>query len=118
MPPPTLPEKTRQGAHRLTIAVFLGLLWLPPIDSRFHWDKAPPPNENRNLARFPTFNHTVGGMRDFVAGLESYYNDHFGFRHQLIAWNNLWKFVLFDESTLPDVVSGGEGWLYFSGPGM
>jgi alginate O-acetyltransferase complex protein AlgJ len=115
---PRQQERIRHGLQWATIAVFLGLLWLPAFDSFFHWDKAPMPNENRAPARFPAFNLTIGGVRDFVAGLESYYNDHFGFRRRLIRWNNHWKHEVFNESNLPNVVTGRGGWLYYSGDDM
>jgi alginate O-acetyltransferase complex protein AlgJ len=111
-------EKIRNGLQGTIVAAFLGLLWLPTLDSFFHWDKAPIPNENRAPASFPAFNQSIGGIRDFIAGLENYYNDHFGFRKRLIRWNNRWKRELFNESTLPNVVTGRDGWLYYSGDGM
>lgn len=76
------------------------------------------PDENRLPAKFPVFNERLEGLRDFVAGLESYYNDHFGFRKRLIRWNNHWKHELFLESSLPAVLTGRDGWLYYSGDGM
>jgi alginate O-acetyltransferase complex protein AlgJ len=118
MPNPRQLEKVRQGAQWMVIAVFFGLLWLPTLDSFFHLDKAPIPDENRLPAKFPAFNQRLGGIRDFIAGLESYYNDHFGFRKRLIRWNNHWKHTLFRESPLPTVVTGRDGWLYYSGDGM
>jgi hypothetical protein len=111
-------ERIRNRLQWAVIASFLGLLWLPTLDSFFHWDKAPTPDENRLPAKFPAFNQRLDGIRDFVAGLESYYNDHFGFRKRLIRWNNHWKHELFRESPLPAVLTGREGWLYYSGDGM
>jgi len=91
---------------------------LPTLDSFFHLDKAPIPNENRIPAKLPVFNQRLDGLRDFFAGLESYYNDHFGFRKRLIRWSNHWKRELFKESTLPNVVTGRDGWLYYFEDGM
>jgi len=118
MPNPRPLEKIRQVLQWAVIAIFFGLLWLPTLDSFFHLDKAPIPNENRNPAKFPVFNQRVTGIRDFIAGLESYYNDHFGFRKRLIRWSNHWKRELFKQSTLPNVITGRDGWLYYSDDGM
>ena len=111
-------EKIRNGLQWTIIGVFLGLLWLPTLDSFFHLDKAPIPNENRAPATFPAFNHTIDGVRGFIAGLEQYYNDHFGFRKRLVGWSNRWKREWFKESAQPNVLTGRDGWLYYAGDGM
>lgn len=111
-------ETIRRAAQWTVIAAFIGLLWLPAFDVFFHWDHAPTPDENRLPAKFPVFNRRLDGMRDFIAGLEAYYNDHFGFRKRLIRWNNRWKHDLFDESSVPSVITGRDGWLFYSGEGM
>jgi alginate O-acetyltransferase complex protein AlgJ len=101
----------------LTIVVFLGLIWLPSVDYFFHIDHARPPTENRLLVRWPEFKG-MGESREFLAGVESYFNDHFGFRKRLIRWNNHWKGQLFRDSTSKEVMIGRDGWLYFSGGSM
>src|SRR4051812_36199372 len=108
-------EKIRKGTRGVFIAVFIGLLWLPALDSLFHWDTARVTNENRAPAIFPAFNLSLGGVRSYLTGLESYYNDHFGFRKQLVRWDHRWKHNWFKESSLPDVIIGREGWLFYCG---
>lgn len=112
------PEKIRNGVSILLIAAFLALIWLPTLDSFFGLDKAPTPNEKRAPAKFPEFNASVEGIRQFLAGLEAYYSDHFGFRKRLIRWEHRWKRGLFKESTLSDVMIGRDGWLFYAGDNM
>jgi alginate O-acetyltransferase complex protein AlgJ len=101
----------------LTIIVFLGLLWLPSLDHFFNLDHAPMPPENRLLAKRPLFKG-LGESRDFIAGVESYFNDHFGFRKRLIRLNHHWKKQLFRVAGSPDAIAGRDGWLFYGGMRM
>jgi alginate O-acetyltransferase complex protein AlgJ len=111
-------DSLRNASRWILILGFIGLLWLPALDSLFNLDKAPVPNENRAPAAFPAFNSSISGIRTYVAGLEAYYNDHFGFRKQLIRWEHRWRRSLFNQSLLADVITGREGWLFYSGERM
>ncbi len=113
----SLSERLRAFWEMVTIVVFLALLWLPTLDHCFKLDHAPTPMENRRLAKYPLF-EGIGQSRNFVAGLENYFNDHFGFRKRLIRWNNHWKGQLFRNDSDRDVLIGREGWLFFAGGGM
>ncbi len=104
--------RDRKAARRRLCGL---LLWLPALDSIFHLDKAPPLKEKRKLAEFPLWTPGWNGARNFIAGLESYYGDHFGFRTQLIRWENAWRQDLFQESSFPTVLVGKNKWLFFSG---
>ena len=66
-------------------------------------------------AKFPKFAPGLGGVRVFLAGLEAYYADHFGFRKTLLCWERKWKRDLFRESTVSDVMIGRDGWLFKAG---
>jgi alginate O-acetyltransferase complex protein AlgJ len=102
----------------LTIVVFLTLLWLPTMDHFFKIDHAPIPVENRRPAPWPQF-QGIGQSREFVVGIESYFNDRFGFRKQLIRINNHLKGRWFhDASVGRPVLIGRDGWLYYSGDAM
>jgi hypothetical protein len=112
-------KSRRAGAiwELLTILFFLGLIWLPTLDHFFKLDHARMPNENRLPAVWPKFKG-IGQSRDFITGVENYFNDHFGFRKRLIRWNNHWKHQLFRTSTLKEVLVGREGWLFYTGAQM
>jgi alginate O-acetyltransferase complex protein AlgJ len=107
-------SKIRQFKNIWLSGVFVTLILLPTADSLFHLDHAPPPNEKRLPAEFPDF-AGVGGSRQFVSGLEAYFNDHFGFRKRLIRTNNHWKRQLFRDAPANDVLMGRDGWLFFLG---
>ena len=112
--------KTTRGKalwNWLTILFFLGLIWLPTFDHFFKLDHARTPNENRAPASWPKYKG-VADSRDFITGIESYFNDHFGFRKRLIRWNNHWKSQLFRTTSPKDVLLGRDGWLFHSGERM
>jgi hypothetical protein len=111
-------NKPHAGASVFLIGAFFLLLWLPLADSAFHWDRAPMPDEKRAPAAYPQYTPEVKPLRDYFSGLEAYYADHFGFRNQLVHWNNRWKRKWFKESSVSQVMMGRDGWLYFSAQDM
>src|SRR5690242_3473946 len=86
---------SRQWANVVLIALFMTMLWLPTLDTLFHIDHSTLPKENRMLAGFPEFKPGPGGLKEFVAGLEAYFNDHFGWRKRLIHWHRRLELGLF-----------------------
>src|SRR5512140_3288609 len=113
----TKPMRAGRVWDLLTIAFFFALIWLPTLDKFFKLDHARTPNENRAPAVWPHFKG-VEQSRDFITGVENYFNDHFGFRKRLIRWNHHWKSQLFRTSSPKDVLTGREGWLFHSGERM
>jgi len=114
MNPGAISKKILQLKAVLLSVIFLVLIWLPTLDRIFHMDHAPAPIEKRVLAKFPEYKG-LSQSRQFVAGLEQYFNDRFGFRNRLIRANNHWKYQLFRESPNVEVATGRNGWLYFRG---
>jgi alginate O-acetyltransferase complex protein AlgJ len=112
------PEKFRRGMNWAFIGGFLVLLWLPTLDSFLHLDNAPQPTENRALAQFPAFKTADGALQQFVRNVETYYNDHFGFRKQLVRWNTRWRKTWFKDRSLADVLQARDGWLFYTGDYM
>lgn len=112
------PNRTRTSANVALILLFITVLWLPLLGSLFHLDPSPAPNEKRALAEFPQFNFKPAAWRDYFAGLEKYYNDHFGFRKTLLRWEHKWKRSLFRESSVTEAMIGRDGWLYLARGGM
>lgn len=111
---PSFPEKCGRIQAVVLAVLTLILIWLPALDSVFHLDTAPPTNENRAPAKFPEWQFSPEGLHKFIAGLELYYNDHFGFRNRLIRWQHKWSHELFKQAVRDDVISGRDGWLFFS----
>ena len=114
MDPNALVARIHRAKATVISVVFLGLIFLPALDSLFHLDHAPVPNEKRLLATFPQY-QGLTHLKDFITGLNLYYDDHFGFRKRLIRANNHWKRQLFREPPRNDVVIGRDGWLFFIG---
>lgn len=110
-------DRVRAFWETLLILVFLGLILLPAADTFFGLDHAPIVLENRAPAKWPEFE----GLRDsrsFMAGVENYFNDHFGFRKRLVRWNNHWKGQLFHEGGGREVLIGRDGWMFYTGADM
>jgi hypothetical protein len=98
--------------------VFMILLWLPTLDTFFHFDQTPAFIEKRLPAQFPRFKPGLAGLKEYIVGLEAYFNDHFGCRNQLISWHLTWTHDVFRNSGSPDVLVGKDGWLYWAGGKM
>lgn len=107
-------SKSGRRADRALIVLFIMFLWLPALDSLFHFDWAPAPSENRLLAAFPKWRANLSGLKEYMAGLDAYYNDHFGCRKCLIEWHNKLKNSLFHDKSARKVLVGSDGWLFLS----
>lgn len=70
--------------------------------------------ENRAMAPKPNLHLIIDSLPRYAREFESYYNDAFGFRHDLIRWNNRLRLALFNESTVRGVRVGREGWLFYA----
>lgn len=102
------PMKT---ANTVLIVLFVLIVWLPTIDSFLHLDKTPRLNENRAMATMPVFSG-ITNTKDYLAALELYFNDHFGYRQALVRTQSKWKRALFAEAAVSEAMIGGDGWIY------
>jgi hypothetical protein len=102
-----------QWKNASIIAIFMASIWLPTLDTFFHLDDAPAFNEKRQMARFPQLKPGLAGLKDYIGGLETYFNDHFGYRKRLIHWHNHWKYLLFRDKIGSDVMVGRDDWLFY-----
>jgi hypothetical protein len=106
------PKSTTQRRWTfILIASFMLFLWLPTADSIFHIDWTKPRGENRNLAVFPKL---PAKPQAYVQGLEAYFNDHFGLRKCLVQWHNKLRWSLFKEKNTRNVLTGKDGWLFYT----
>jgi len=117
MKPASLSDRIHQVKLWLLSLLFLGLIYLPTLDWLLHFDHAPMSNEKRLLATFPEF-RGLPRLQEFIAGLESYFNDHFGLRNRLVRTQKHWEHKFFHEVPDRDVVIGRDGWLFFVGDQM
>jgi alginate O-acetyltransferase complex protein AlgJ len=118
MSPAPANSTTARWTNIILIAICAVLLWLPTLDTFFHFDHTPPFKEKRVLARFPQFKSGLGGLKKYVAGLEACFNDHFGYRNRLIFWHTKWTHDFLRSSSVPKVLIGKDGWLFWAGDQM
>lgn len=101
-------------ANAVLIAIFFALIWLPTLDNFFHLDNSSPLGENRLPAAFPKMSSfSLAGARTFIAGLEAYFNDHFGFRNSLVRGFQKGKIVLFRDYSVSRIIIGQDHWLFW-----
>ena len=116
---PAGPSHRRPRVSDLCLIVaFFSLLWLPTLDSLFHLDHAPTPNEKRLLNTFPKWSAPGVSPKAYLGGIEAWFNDRFGFRKRLVRLHSKWKRDLFKDSSLADVIVGRDGWLFYGGGRM
>jgi alginate O-acetyltransferase complex protein AlgJ len=106
---------TSRVANATLIICFLAIIWLPTWDSLWELDRRPTLNENRKPAEFPN-SFTAPGP--YLAAFGNFFDDHFGFRDQLVYWNTHWKEYIFRESPDSSTLQGEHGWLYWAKEGM
>jgi alginate O-acetyltransferase complex protein AlgJ len=109
--PPEKPARTRWPGAVLA-GLFMVLLWLPTLDAFFHLDHTREINEKRLPASWPQYTPGWRGLKQYEAGLEAYFNDHFGFRKQLIHWQLQWQLAFFNGGR-SDVMIGKDGCMFF-----
>ncbi len=97
------------------VGTILTALYTPFLTNLFVEDKEWTESEKRVLAGFPEFPATLNMLQTFSGDFETYYNDHFGFREELIVrYNKLleeWFFVSGNKL----VLQGQDKWLFFTG---
>jgi hypothetical protein len=118
MSSPTPVSILTRATNTVLIVLFLVLLWLPGLDSVFHFDWSRTPTENRALATFPKAPTSWHGVQGFVNGLEVYFNDHFGCRKCLLQWHNKLRWALFKDQSTRNVLVGKDGWLFYTAQQM
>lgn len=111
---PTSLNTLQRRANIGLIAAFFVFLCLPTVDSFLRLDRAAAINENRALAEFPAFHANLDGLGKYLSGLESYFNDHFGFRKRLVRWDQHWKRQIFRVSKYNNALVGKDGWLFYT----
>jgi alginate O-acetyltransferase complex protein AlgJ len=102
------------GRDGLLSLAFCILLFLPLLDVVLSLDPAPQLNELRPLADWPTFSWQPKVLMSLPKKLETYFDDHFGFRRSLIRLHNRARLVLLGNPLDTDVVYGKEDWLFLN----
>lgn len=92
-------------------SVSLLLIFLPLLTKVF-FSANIASSENRNLASKPTT--SITNYKQFTKEYESYFNDNFGLRSELVKLNSNIKYHILSKSTHPNVVIGKKSWLFYS----
>ena len=72
--------------------------------------------ENRTLKPFPALFDADGGRnRDLISGFEGWFDDHIGFREEMFTLNARIQYDLFHSSGSERVLTGQDGWLFYTG---
>lgn len=71
-------------------------------------------HENRALSEFPEVAGT--SPRDFISGLQTYFNDRLPFKKQLVAMNSAIDYYGFHSSSSSKVIVGKNEWLFYNDP--
>lgn len=100
-------------AKKTLVPLFAGLIWLPLLVMLATPQQEVSELENRRLASAPEFD--AGNPEAFPAEFESYFNDHFGFRTQLIRLFRYLEIKLFRVPRAGNVLFGRDGWLFEAG---
>ena len=97
-----------------TVALFAAVISVPLIAGLASSEEDLQRTEKRKAAELPDFEMSQESVSTFPARFEKFYDDHFGFREQLIRLHNLVKVFVFGVSPSDRVVLGKSGWLFYS----
>ena len=98
-------------AKEAFIAVFFLVLILPTIQDLFNISRPLENTEKRELAKKPPLSFNEEFFHDY----ETFYDDNFGLRNNLVNFGGDIKTQVFRSSTHPDLVMFGQNkWLYYN----
>src|SRR5215813_12988601 len=96
------------------IAGFIVIIGLPLAANMAGRDGGDQAGENRELAKFPEFEWTWQSALAWPAGLDAWFQDHFGFRSTLVRWYGESRYYGLGVSPSSQVVRGKGGWLFYA----
>jgi alginate O-acetyltransferase complex protein AlgJ len=70
-------------------------------------------NEKAPVTQLPDRPKRLAEVRSFPAAFEKYYDDHLGYRRELLKLNGYYKIHLLGTSSSKQVVFGDDGWMYY-----
>ena len=107
----------RPAANRALAVVFLLAIGMPLAANLAGVDGADPVAENREMAAFPAFDGSWHSARRYPAGLDAWFDDHFGFRAAFVRWNARASVEWFRTSSSASVFLGRNSWLFYADDG-
>lgn len=93
------------------ILLFFIAIWLPALQMSFRFYDEFEDAEKRELAKPPQW--AASDLAKIPKECETYLQDHFGFRPDMIRWNNIIRIGLFGVSPAVSVVVGKDSWLFY-----
>jgi hypothetical protein len=104
----------RQSLNSVLVAGFLLVIALPLAANIAGRDGGDQEAENRDLAPFPKLEPTWRSVVSWPAGLDEWFQDHFGFRSTLVRWYGESRYYWLHVSPSTQVVRGKDGWLFYA----
>jgi alginate O-acetyltransferase complex protein AlgJ len=104
---------SRCTAHRVLVALFVVVISLPLAANLAGFDGGDPGAENRELAPFPHIDPSWESMATLPANLGLWFDDHFGFRSQLVRWYGESRLFVLGVSPSAAVVKGRDSWFFY-----
>lgn len=103
--------------RRPLVVAFVVIISLPLAVNLAGRDGADAGAENRELARFPRLDRTLQSAAAFGSGLGDWFDDHFGFRSQLVRWYGETRLFLLGVSPSSTVIKGRHGFFFYADDG-
>jgi alginate O-acetyltransferase complex protein AlgJ len=101
------------------IVIFLLIISVPGLWMIFTPQVISSYTEKRTLAVFPDPPSSSAGIRGFFSDVDSYLNDHFGFREWMVyRYQREIKKRFADVERISKVITGLDNWYFFTGDGM
>ena len=104
-------RECRPLSYALVITFLTGLILPLLFVHNQRWSTV----EKRRLALFPSIERDREALSKLPSGFEAFYNDHFGFREELVYWHNVLG-VKLGMSPAKTVIVGRDGWLFGNHP--
>jgi len=96
------------------VLLFVAVISLPLAANLTGADGADAGAENRELASFPRLESVWQSPAGFGAGLNAWFEDHFGFRARLVRWYGESRLRVFGVSPSASVIAGRDGWFFYA----
>ncbi len=98
----------------LSVIVFLLFLIAPVSYSMIVKNGGPGLNEKRVLAKLPELDPNVDSLKKYPGKFESYFNDNFGLRTELISLYGHFKTYWIGASPSERIILGKDEWLFYN----
>ena len=105
-------SRIKSAVNIAIIALFIGALWLPALESVFHFAPELESSEQRRLSDLPELRMNRKSIIEFQSKFMKYFVDNFGFRNYLIRFNSLMKLKFLKVEQFPKVLVGKDDWLF------